>query len=260
MAASRRRRDIGAVVTCALLLAGAGCTGAKDGAKPARKQSVIDVGFVNKTVQMPDGTTRKYVVFVPHGYTPERDWPVILFLHGAGERGNDNKAQVRVGIGTAIRQRESSFGFITIMPQCAAQPAWWTRQSEKDYALAALAKTQREYETDDRRIYLTGLSMGGFGTWALAVDYPNRWAAIVPICGKGDPSKAEAIAHLPCWCFHGGADNVVPPQHSRDMIEALRKAGGQPRYTEYKDVGHNSWDKAYATDELYTWLLPQRSK
>jgi len=218
------------------------------------------VGFLNKAVQMPDGTRRRYVVFVPRAYTPDKRWPAILFLHGAGERGNDNKGQVRVGIGRAIRQREATFGFITVMPQCAAEPAWWTKKSEKAYAMAALAKTRKEYMIDPKRIYLTGLSMGGFGTWALAADHPKLWAAIVPICGRGETKKASRIAHLPCWCFHGAADDVVPPAHSRDMIAALKKAGAKPRYTEYKGVGHNSWDAAYDTEALYIWMLEHQAK
>jgi predicted peptidase len=102
--------------------------------------------------------------------------------------------------------------------------------------------------------------MGGMGTWSLAVAYPDRWAAIVPICGRGDPSAAEKIKHLPCWCFHGDADKAVPVSGSRDMIEALRKAGGSPKYTEYPGVGHNCWDRAYNTDELYQWLLEHKRK
>ena len=102
--------------------------------------------------------------------------------------------------------------------------------------------------------------MGGFGTWSFAAAYPDKWAAIVPICGGGNPSAAEKIKHIPCWCFHGDADTSVPVKRSRDMIEALRKAGAEPKYTEYPNVGHNSWDRAYATKELYTWLLEQKLK
>jgi predicted peptidase len=255
-------RAVTGTLACVSVLAVAGCMEPGDERQPQDegKPDMIKVGFLDESVQMPDGAMRRYVVFVPHGYTPDRKWPAILFLHGAGERGDDNRGQVRVGIARAIRQRESTFGFITILPQCAAPPAWWTKQCEKDYAMAALAKTRKEYNVDDERIYLTGLSMGGFGTWALAADHPDTWAAIVPICGRGDPKTVAKFVHLPCWCFQGGADFVVRPRNSRDMIEALRKAGGKPRYTEYKGVGHNSWDKAYGTDELYTWLLAQRRK
>ena len=118
----------------------------------------------------------------------------------------------------------------------------------------------KEYSADPQRTYLTGLSMGGFGTWALANKYPKRWAAIAPICGGGDVAWAETIKDIPCWCFHGDKDPAVPVQFSRSMIEALKKAGGHPKYTEYAGVAHESWEPAYATDELYTWFLQHKSK
>ncbi len=236
------------------LCVGCGSPSAGDGQAHGRR-----TGFIDKSITMPDGTTREYVVFVPADYSPDKTWPAILFLHGAGERGDDNKGQVRVGIGKAIRKRNTTWPFVTVMPQCAKEQ-WWTATSEKDYALAALTKSQAEYNVDPHQVYLTGLSMGGYGTWALAVDHRQKWAAIVPICGKGDPAKAGRIADLPCWCFHGAADETVPPKHSRDMITAIKKCGGKPRYTEYAGVGHNSWDRAYGTDELYTWMLSKRCK
>src|SRR5206468_3124323 len=113
----------------------------------------------------------------------------------------------------------------------------------------------KEYKVDPKRVYLTGLSMGGYGTWSLATAYPDRWAAIVPVCGAGNPEKAYRLKHVPCWCFHGDDDKAVPVRRSRDMILALKLAGGQPRYDEYAGVGHNSWDQAYGTPELYDWLL-----
>jgi predicted peptidase len=102
--------------------------------------------------------------------------------------------------------------------------------------------------------------MGGFGTWSIAAKYPERWAAMVPICGGGNPSKAELIKDIPCWCFHGDKDSAVPVEKSREMIKALKAAGGNPNYTEYPGVGHNSWDKAYGTAELYEWMLKQHLK
>lgn len=233
-----------------------GCASTSSGGPGEGERSEpVRTGFVEKSLTMPDGATRHYVVFVPHDYTAQKAWPCILFLHGAGERGTDNEAQVRVGIGKAIRDREETFGFVTVLPQCAPEPRWWTSKSEKAYAMACLARTEKEYRIDPKRVYLTGLSMGGFGTWALAEDHPQRWAAIVPICGKGDPGKVEAFAHIPCWCFHGAEDGTVPPKHSREMVQALKEAGARPRYTEYPGVGHNSWDRAYGSDELYAWLL-----
>ena len=126
--------------------------------------------------------------------------------------------------------------------------------------MAIVAEVEKEYKVDPKRVYLTGLSMGGFGTWSLAIKDPTRWAAIVPICGGGDAKQAAKIKDLPCWCFHGDADPAVAVGMSRTMIQALKDAGGQPKYTEYPGVGHNSWDKAYATPDLYKWLLSQQRK
>lgn len=223
-------------------------------------------GFLDRTLKGADGVVAKYVVFVPHDYSPQRKSPVILFLHGAGETGADGKKQSQVGLGKAIRAREKSFPFIVVFPQAQKRESillytWYPGRPEGDRALAMLAATQKEFSTDPERIYLSGLSMGGYGTWAMAEHFPKKWAAIAPVCGGGDPSWAESIRHLPCWCFHGDKDASVPVAASRQMIDALKKAGATPKYDEYPGVGHNSWDKAYGTDGLYPWLLQhQRSK
>jgi predicted peptidase len=216
-------------------------------------------GFLNRVHKDADGKEAKYVLFVPHDYKGDQQYPLILFLHGAGETGTDGLKQAQVGIGPAIKKQEKTFGFITVMPQ-SQKRTWLADSDDAKRALAILAEIQKEYKVDAKRIYLTGLSMGGYGTWSLAVKYPDRWAAIVPVCGRGDPTQAEKIKDLPCWCFHGDADGAVKVQHSRDMIEAIKKAGGKPTYTEYPGVGHNSWDKAYGTAELYEWLLKQSLK
>jgi predicted peptidase len=219
-------------------------------------------GFVDKTFKNDDGTTSPYVVFVPRGYDGTKEYPVILFLHGAGETKNPNakkegKMPVEVGIGPAIKKREKDFPFIVVIPR--AEGFGWTAASANGKrALAMLDEVMKEYKVDPKRQYLTGLSMGGMGTWSIAIAHPDRFAAIVPICGRGDTSAAGKIKDLPCWCFHGDADTAVKVEGSRDMIDAIKKAGGKPKYTEYPGVGHNSWDKAYATDELYTWLLEHK--
>ena len=165
---------------------------------------------------------------------------------------------MEVGIGPAVEKREKNFPALVIIPQ--AEKTWRAGSPDSKRALDILAEVEKEYKVDDKRVYLTGLSLGGMGTWSLAMAHPDKWAAIVPICGRGDTSKAEKIKDLPCWCFHGDADRAVDVEGSRKMIEALKKAGGDPRYTEYPGVGHNSWDKAYGTDELYDWLLKQHKK
>ncbi|HEV3438304.1 MAG TPA: alpha/beta hydrolase-fold protein [Gemmata sp.] len=216
-------------------------------------------GFLDKTFKNADGTTSPYVVFVPKDYDGTKEYPVILFLHGSGETKGGSKMPVEVGIGTAIKEHEKTFSFITVIPQ-SEKRGWGAISDDGKRALAILDEVMKEYKTDSKRVYLTGLSMGGFGTWSLAAAHPDKWAAIVPICGGGNPKDAEKIKNIPCWCFHGDADTAVLVQRSRDMIDALKKAGGEPKYTEYPKVGHNSWDKAYGTDELYTWLLDQKKK
>lgn len=219
----------------------------------------ILTGFLHKVYKDADGSGHKYEVFIPHGYKGEKEYPVILFLHGSGETKGGKQLPVEVGIGPAIEKREKSFPFIVVIPQ-SVKRTWKADSDDAKRALAILDEVCKEYKTDTNRIYLTGLSMGGYGTWSLAVARPDKWAAIVPICGGGDPKSAEKIKDIPCWCFHGDADSAVPVDRSRDMIKALQAAGGKPKYNEYPDVGHNSWNKAYGTDELYTWLLEQKKK
>ena len=213
-------------------------------------------GFRRFVLKDADGKEAPYFVFVPHGYKGDKAYPVILFLHGAGETSNEKKL-LQVGLGPAVKKREKNFPFIAVFP-LALERDWKSDNGKR--AIAILDEVKKTFKVDDKRIYLTGLSMGGYGTWSLAVAHPDRWAAIAPICGGGDPSKADNIKHIPCWCFHGDADKAVPVEKSREMIKALKDAGGKPRYDEYPGVGHNSWDRAYGNDELYTWFLKHKLK
>lgn len=220
-------------------------------------------GFLDRVYKSESGES-KYVLFVPHGYDGSKAYPVILFLHGAGESGNDGKRQVTVGLGPAIKKQQKDFPFITIFPQANSKTTvgrrWHAHSPDGKQALAILDEVMRTYKVDEKRIYLTGLSMGGFGTWDIAANYPDKFAAIAPICGGGDPSKAKTLAKLPIWVFHGDADKVVPADLSRKMVAAIKEAGGDPKYDEYPGVGHNSWDKAYGNPELYKWLLSHQRK
>jgi predicted peptidase len=221
-------------------------------------------GFVDKEFKNADGTTSPYVVFVPHSYDGSKEYPVILFLHGAGETKNpkakkEGKMPVEVGIGPAIKTREKTFPFITIIPR-AEGFGWGAETANGKRAMAMLDEVMKDYKVDPKRQYLTGLSMGGAGTWSFAAAYPERWAAIVPICFGGVPATAEKIKDIPCWCFLGDQDGKQLVEGTRAMVAALEKAGGKPRFTEYKWVGHDSWDPAYNTNQLYTWLMQQTKK
>jgi predicted peptidase len=187
----------------------------------------------------------------------------MLFLHGAGEAGTDGEKPTLVGLGPAARERAATFPFLVVFPQAqdrvpASHGSWLPGQPDGDRALAILDSVEREFGTDPARVYLTGISVGATGVWRLAAAHPDRWAAIVPVCGLGPVTKAGAIKDIPCWCFHGAEDGNVSVEHSRNMVDAIRGTGRSPRYTEYPGVGHDSWDRAYATEELYEWLLKQR--
>jgi predicted peptidase len=224
----------------------------------AAAEDKVEHGFRDKVFKDADGTESKYVVFIPPSYTGEKAFPVVLFLHGAGSTGEDGKKQVS-GIAAAIRKGEKEFPAIVVFPQ-SKKRSWRANSEDGKRAMAILAEVEKAYKTDPKRVYLTGLSMGGFGTWSLAAAHPEKWAAIVPICGGGDVKSAEKIKDIPCWCFHGDADPTVKVDLSREMIKAIKAAGGDPKYTEYPGVGHNSWTAAYADKELYAWLWKQERK
>ena len=199
--------------------------------------------------------TSRYLLSLPADYNkqPKKKWPLVLFLHGAGERG-DNLELVKVHGPPKLIEQGQQFPFIVVAPQCPAD-AWW--QPEKLAAL--LDDVERRYRVDKRRIYVTGISMGGFGTWLLALSCPRRFAAIAPICGGGHWWAVPCIKHLPVWVFHGKKDRVIPFERSADMVAALRKYGGKVKFTVYPKAEHDSWTVTYENPELYRWLLRHRN-
>lgn len=225
----------------------------------ALAEDAVKPGFHDKTFKNVDGTTSPYVLFVPHGYDGTKELPIILFLHGAGETKGGTKQPVEVGIGPAIKKQEKTFPAIVVIPQ-SEKRTWQATSDDGKRAIAILDATIKELKVDKKRQYLTGLSMGGYGTWSNSAAYPDRWAAIVPICGGGNPKDAAKIKDIPCWNFHGDADTAVKVERSREMIEAFKAAGGTPKYTEYPKVGHNSWDAAYGDKAMWAWLFEQKQK
>ncbi len=220
-------------------------------------------GFQNRVFQDAEGKPHPFVIFVPMKFEAGRKPPVMLFLHGSGERGTNNIDQIMVGLAPAIWKRKGSFPFVTVIPQCQSGSNWLADGPDARWALGMLRQTQAEFGTDPDRTYLTGLSMGGGGTWSIATKDPSAWAAIVPMCSRPDATTAGkfAAAHLPIWMFCGDKDREATVKGTREMHEALLKAGAPAKYTEYPGVGHNCWDDAYGTDALYAWLLEQaRSK
>ncbi|MBM3211979.1 phospholipase [Candidatus Poribacteria bacterium] len=205
---------------------------------------------ITKTVSL------DYLLYLPEGYNEDHDkkWPLILFLHGAGERGSDLNLVKVHGIPKIVEQRED-FPFIAVSPQCPKN-SWWTAEMEALNAL--LDDVIAKNAVDTQRIYLTGLSMGGYGTWALATAYPERFAAIAPICGGGDSEKACVLKDIPAWVFHGEKDNVVRPEESKKMVKALEDCGGNAKLTMYPEAGHDSWTETYNNPELYEWFLKHK--
>ncbi len=198
------------------------------------------------------------MVFVPRDYTGDKTVPAILFLHGAGRRGTDGRSQTASGLAKAIREKNENFPFLAIFPQAREDENWRPGSAGGKLALAILEQVQSEYRIDPDRITLTGVSMGGQGTWSLAAAEPDRWSAIVPICHGWRPDQASRLKAVPCWCFHGDADEMIPPSQSREMVRAIQEAGGKPLYQEFPGVDHNhSADHAYAIPELFEWLLLQ---
>ena len=248
----------------AILVAGASLTGC------LRRVESGELSGIPGTRRLRAETTGtpslKYLLYLPADYgRTDRRWPLLLFLHGAGERGDNLDLVQKHGPPKRIAAGEE-FPFIVVSPQCP-RGAWWTPEALK-ILLDELAAT---YAVDADRVYVTGLSMGGFGTWALAIDQPNRFAAIAPICGMGDTSQAERIKHIPTWVFHGAKDPVVPVKGTRkfrggdkqlhgsqDMVDAIKAAGGDPKFTLYPDAKHDSWTETYDNETFYEWLLQQR--
>lgn len=193
-----------------------------------------------------------YLLYLPQDYEQRESWPLLLFLHGAGERGDDLELVKKHGPPKRIAEGKD-FPFVVVSPQCPKE-RWW----EPVELVALLDEIVEGYKIDEERISVTGLSMGGFGTWRMAAYVPDRLAAIAPICGGGETYWTRRFAHLPVWAFHGAKDPAVPPERSKEMVEALRENGGTPKLTIYPEAGHDSWTETYDNPEFYEWLLEQK--
>ena len=229
-----------------------------------------ETGFLNRQVEL-RGVSYRFQVYVPEDFRRDehKPWPILLFLHGRGERGSEGMFQTQIGLPLAVRDHPERWPFIIVMPQCLF-PNFWTDPAMLDMAMAALEQEIAEFHTDPTRTYLTGLSMGGYGAWELARLYPRRWAAIVIAAGgifwSYAPERwqqaatlpgeyARVLGHTPVWMFHGSEDNVVPVRESELMYNAVKAAGGNVRLWIYQGLHHDSWARAYNEPELPRWLL-----
>ena len=242
----------------------------------------VETGFLNRAVRLGSDEFR-YQVYVPREFQRSTAWPVILALHGGGEYGDDGIRQTEGGLARAIRHHPDRFRAIVVLPQSHADntPGWQLKGGEA--ALAALDNSIAEFHGDPSRVYLTGLSAGGNGSWYLASHHPQRFAALVVVCGfvsefrgkvsgvmypaiapKSAPEPyayvAKQVSSLPIWVFHGDADTNVSVEESRNMVKALKAIGADVQYTEFPGVDHNAWDPAYDRADLIQWMLKQRRK
>ncbi len=258
-------------LACAAWPAPAGSTAAKT--SPARLEPPQDTGFLNRRIVL-HGITYRFQVYLPEEWRRDdgRQWPVILSLHGRGERGSEGMWQTQFGISEAVRNHPDRWPFVIVMPQCP-QTAHWTDPAMLELAMSALDQESAEFHGDPSRTYLTGLSMGGYGAWELARLHPRRWAAIVIAAGgvfwSYEPDRwqeasilpaeyARAVGHTPVWLFHGSLDPVVVPKQSELMYDAFKEAGGDIRLWIYQGLKHDCWTRAYDEPALPPWLLAHR--
>lgn len=239
-------------IIAALALTAAGC-----GSFPWSRPAPVETGYVTHPFRSAStGSTRRYAMYIPPEYNKtKRPWPLLLFLHGAGESGDDVDMTIRHGpLKTAMMRGE--FPFVVVAPQSQrglAAGGAWAAQEEDVFAI--LNRVRADYRIDDSRLYLTGLSMGGFGCFALAARKPGVFAAVAPICGGGNPADARKYEGAPFWIFHGDLDPVVPVGRSIEMYEAMKAMDQDVKLTRYPDLGHDSWTRTYDGEEIYAWLL-----
>jgi predicted peptidase len=225
------------------------------------------VGFTERRLVNAKGESMRYLLFVPGGYSKGKKFPLVLWLHGGGSRGDDPKIILNWGdrhgpLFIARRDNQMNYPCFVLAPQCPAGKLWSDPHSQEPLeqirlAVEILYSLQQEMSIDSRRLYVMGISLGGYATWDVIARHPNKFAAAVPICGGGDRSKAHLMVNTPVWAFHGEDDNLVRVSESREMIGAIRDAGGRPKYTEYKAVGHNAWEQAFAEPDLLRWIFSQ---
>ncbi|MGE5350845.1 MAG: prolyl oligopeptidase family serine peptidase [Acidobacteriota bacterium] len=240
------------IIVAGLFLAGmnffTGCSATKE--TTDMKTSRQQIKHLSKVVKT--RVTTDYLLYLPQDYgKDDKKWPLVLFLHGAGERGDDVNIVKRHGPPKLVEQGKD-FPFILVSPQCPEDQVWSINMLD-----ALINEIQEKYEVDPSRLYVTGLSMGGYATWKIAETFPQRFAAIVPICGWGNVSTVCNLKDLPIWTFHGKKDRSVPFDKSAELVDALKKCGGNVQFTVYPDAGHDSWTETYNNPKLYEWMLKQ---
>ncbi len=227
-----------------------------------------------KNIFLPDlyrsasGQTMPFRLFIPRGYDKSKKYPLVLWLHGGAGRGDDNLKQISGGntIGSHIwtrRENQAKYPCFVVAPQCPDDELWATLDTAKptkqlQLVIELIQGLRKRYSIDAQKLYVAGQSIGGFGAWSLISGHPQMFAAAIPICGGGDESDAGKLASVAIWAFHGEKDEAVNVERSRKIIAAIRRAGGTPRYTEYKGAGHVIWDRVFSERDLLPWVFAQK--
>ena len=252
------KRVLSITLAACVLVAGftlGGCNGARSDAVDA--VAAGPTGFMIKTLHR-GNRDRKYGLFVPVAYNPAMSYPVIIFLHGMGEGGNDARANMRVGLAPFVHDRQADFPFICIFPQSSS--GGWDENSDAAVdAIAELDAVSAEYHVDADRVSLTGLSTGGYGTWAIGTKYKDRFAALVPMGSSSyDGKDAQKLVDMPIWAFHNSGDMFAGVWNDTGMVDKVNSLGGHAKVNTYGALGHDVWETVYAKGELFQWLLVQR--
>ncbi len=229
-----------------------------------RGQTTTATGRFEQQTYHDEQGDHAYTVFLPAGYRADRKYPVVLFLHGAGERGRDGHKQLTVGLAPYVKAKAATFPFIAVFPQCEdlegrLLTSWKADTSDGRRALKILDEVQSKFGADAERTVLAGWSMGGYGALSLGAAEPKRWAAVVAISGGADPDSLTPLKNTPVWIFHGAKDKLVPVTESRTAAEALKTAGGNVTYTEFPDAGHVPFEETFGNDSLFRWMLDPKS-
>jgi predicted peptidase len=218
-------------------------------------QDVLARHYEARAFVKSEGDTLRYQFMKPLDYDPQQKYPLVLCLHHGGTHGTDNFSQLGADPAPFLASNRDKYPAFYLMPQCPKGFGW---QFIDGPIYEIIKELEREFQIDEKRRYVMGISGGGYGSWYFITAKPEMFAAAIPICGGGDPGLAAKIAKVPVWAFHGEDDNLVPVRFSREMIDAIKKSGGNPKYTEYPDAGHNIWNQVVATPGLMDWLFEQK--
>lgn len=212
---------------------------------------------VEQSFKTSDGGTIPYLLYLPKDYDSVKKSQLILFLHGRGESYGPLSLVAKWGP-PRFAARGDELSYILVSPQCPGDDSW-SKPTQQKRIVELLDQILKTYSVEEQSICLTGLSMGGYGSWRMAADHPQRFASVVPVCGGGDPDDSEKLKDMPIWVFHGDQDGAVPFQRSVEMVDAIKAAGGTKiRFTSFEHIGHNCWSATYATPELFKWISQQK--